>query len=164
LGNTFPFVVFGSYGSFFLSFAATLQPVYNAWGAYATTSNPASGLQNPDFYASYGFFWLVLALLSFLFLIGSIRTNLAFVIVFLTLTIAFSTLTGTYWQVANGNAALAGKLQKVSGGFLFVTSLAGWWILVALILASLDFPFQVPGEFVHVGLFEYPADGGFYSG
>jgi uncharacterized protein len=78
--------------------------------------------------------------------VGSLRTNIAFVTVFLTLTIAFSTLTGTYWQVANGNAELAGKLQKASGAFLFITSAAGWWILAALVLASLDFPFQIPGE------------------
>lgn len=34
LGNTFPFVVFTSFGAFWLSFAATLQPFYNAYAAY----------------------------------------------------------------------------------------------------------------------------------
>jgi hypothetical protein len=28
-----------------------------------------------------------------------------------------------------------------------VTSLAGWWLFVAIMLATLDFPFQVPGRF-----------------
>lgn len=30
------------------------------------------------------------------------------------------------------------------GACLFVTSLAGWWILVALMLAVVDFPLSLP--------------------
>lgn len=55
LGNTFPFVVFGSFGAFWLSFAATLQPFYNAYGAYAPDpSMPAGGLETTGFTASFG--------------------------------------------------------------------------------------------------------------
>jgi succinate-acetate transporter protein len=55
LGNTFPFVVFSSFGAFWLTFAATLQPVYNAWGAYAPAGEPpAAGLATPSFNASFG--------------------------------------------------------------------------------------------------------------
>jgi uncharacterized protein len=54
VGNTFPFVVFGTFGAFWLSWAATLQPFYNTYGAYSTTSNPAEGLKEPMFYASFG--------------------------------------------------------------------------------------------------------------
>jgi len=144
LGNTFPFVVFGSFGAFWLSFAATLQPFYNAWGAYATDANPASGLENPVFYASFAFFLLAMGLLCFIYLICSIRTNVAFFIIFLTLTIAFGCLSGSYWQVANGNASLAGTLQKAAGGLLFVTCASGWWIFLAQMLAAIDFPVQLP--------------------
>ena len=76
LGNTFPFVVFGTYGkslslgrsttqeyqldkpslqigAFWLSLAATLQPSYNAVGAYTNgASNPAVG--EAEFLASFG--------------------------------------------------------------------------------------------------------------
>jgi len=145
LGNTFPFVVFGSFGAFWLSFAATLQPFYGAWGAYATDpTNAASGLENPAFYASFAFFLLAMALLCLIYLICSIRTNIAFFIIFLTLTIAFGCLSGSYWQVANGNTALAGTLQKTGGAFLFVTSASGWWIFLAQMLAAIDFPIQIP--------------------
>ena len=55
LGNTFPFVVFCSFGAFWLGFAATLQPFYNAYGAYA---NPAvqgsTGLESVGFNAGIG--------------------------------------------------------------------------------------------------------------
>lgn len=83
---------------------------------------------------------------------GSLRTNITFATIFFTLTIGFGTLTGTYWQVANGNTSLAGKLQKTSGAFLFVTSAAGWYLLAALVLATLDFPFGLPGMFHLINL------------
>jgi len=54
IGNTFPFVVFGSFGAFWLSFAGTLTPSFNAYGAFSTTSNPADGLTVPTFNASFG--------------------------------------------------------------------------------------------------------------
>lgn len=54
IGNTFPFVVFGSFGAFWLGWAATLQPFYNAYGAYSTTDNPADGLNTVGFRSSFG--------------------------------------------------------------------------------------------------------------
>ena len=37
------------------------------------------------------------------------------------------------------------------GAFGFVTSLAGWWIFFAIMLASLDFPFSLPvGDLSHI--------------
>jgi hypothetical protein len=38
---------------------------------------------------------------------------------------------------------LMGSFQA-AGAVLFVTTLAGWWILFAIMLAALDFPFQIP--------------------
>jgi succinate-acetate transporter protein len=55
LGNTFPFVVFASFGAFWLGFAATLQPVYNAYGAYINPSDPSStGLESTGFNVGLG--------------------------------------------------------------------------------------------------------------
>ena len=54
LGNTFPFVVFGTFGAFWLAFAATLQPFYNSYGAYSPNpDNPAEGLNTVGFNASF---------------------------------------------------------------------------------------------------------------
>jgi uncharacterized protein len=130
--------VFGTFSGFWLTFGATLQPFYNASNAYA--ADPL------DFYSSFGFFFLSMGLVCFLFLIASLRTNIAFVIIFLTLVVAFSALTGAYWQAANGNMAMSGKLQIVAGAFLFVTCASGWWIFFAILLASVDFPFALPGK------------------
>ena len=48
-------MVFGSFGAFWLAWAMTLQPFYNAYGAFSpNVNNPAEGLKEPGFYASFG--------------------------------------------------------------------------------------------------------------
>ncbi|KAL8790689.1 MAG: hypothetical protein Q9213_000537 [Squamulea squamosa] len=162
IGNTFPFVVFGTFGAFWLAFGATLVPSFNAYGAYVTDpevaatmmgnpGNPA-GLQVPAFNASFAFFLVMMALICFIFMICSLRTNITFFIIFLTLVCGFGCLAGTYFNLAlvyenatNVAAATRASRCVVAGGaFLFVTSLAGWWIFLAIMLASLDFPVQIP--------------------
>jgi len=92
-----------------------------------------------------GFFLLAMGMLCFVFLICSLRTNIAFVIIFATLTTAFALLTAAYWNNI-ANPEYAGTLTVAAGASLFVTCASGWWILFAILLASLDFPFQIPGE------------------
>jgi len=153
LGNTFPFVVFMSFGAFWLTFAATLQPFYEAYGSYAPVgaTSPAEGLATVGFTASFAFFLVFMGLLCLIYLICALRTNVVFVVIFFTLVCAFGLLAGAYWQNANGIGnkdaaalALAGRLQIAAGAFTFVTSMAGWWIFFAIMLAALDFPFQIP--------------------
>jgi uncharacterized protein len=93
-----------------------------------------------------------MALLCFIYLILALRTNVVFVLIFFTLVCAFCLLAGGYWQTSNGNAVLAGKLVQAGGAFAFVTCACGWWIFFAIMLAALDFPFQLPGEPFHVAL------------
>jgi succinate-acetate transporter protein len=59
LGNTFPFVVFASFGAFWLGFGATLQPIYNAYGAYADPNVQGStGLESVGFNVGLGKFFI----------------------------------------------------------------------------------------------------------
>ncbi|KAH8662580.1 hypothetical protein BX600DRAFT_437959 [Xylariales sp. PMI_506] len=149
LGNTFPSVVFSSFGAFWLTFGGTLVPSFYAYGLYAPAdaTSEAAGLATQGFNASFGFFALSIALLCFVYLICSIRTNIVFVIIFLTLVIAFGLVTGAYWALASdyaGNAAFAGKLLVGAGACCFVTTACGWWLLLVMLLASVDFPFNLP--------------------
>jgi len=88
-----------------------------------------------------------MGVLCLVYLICALRTNIIFVGIFFTLVIGFGFLAGAFWQVANGNLELAGKLQVAGGAVSFVTCMLGWWIFTAIMLAALDFPFQLPGEF-----------------
>ncbi|KAL6717161.1 hypothetical protein ACLMJK_005076 [Lecanora helva] len=152
LGNTFSFVVFCSFGGFWFTLGATLTPAFNAYGAYATDpNNIAEGLTSPSFHASFGFFLLFMGLMCFIYLICALRTNLVFVAIFLGLLMTFVVLTGSYWALGAGNGALAQKLQVAAGAFGFMAVMAGWWIFFAQMLASVDFPFQIPvGDISHL--------------
>jgi succinate-acetate transporter protein len=89
----------------------------------------------------------MMGILCFVYLICSIRTNLVFFLIFFTLVPAFGLLAGSYLQAANGRAALAAKLAEASGAFCFVTCLCGWYIFLAIMLASVDFPLDLPRKF-----------------
>ena len=146
-----------------MTFGATLTPSFNAYGAYSTTEVAAEGLTTVGFNASFGkppatpctthvadissaFFQLWMGVLCFVYMICALRTNIVFVGIFATLVPAFGCLAGAYWHLAQGNAAMATTLQVAAGAFCFVTCMLGWWIFSAILLASLDFPFQLPGE------------------
>jgi len=145
LGNTFPFVVFCSFGAFWLGFAATLQPFYNSYAAYADPSVEGStGLESVGFNVGLAYFLIMMGILCLVYLVCSIRTNLIFFLIFFTLVPAFGLLAGSYLQLANGQAALAVKLAEAAGAFTFVTCLCGWYIFFAIMLASVDFPFDLP--------------------
>lgn len=71
-----------------------------------------------------------MGLLSLLYLICALRTNMAFVTIFFGLFMTFVLLTGSYWEIAIGYGAIAAKLQIASGAFAFLASLAGWLVIV----------------------------------
>jgi len=53
--------------------------------------------------------------------------------------------------LALGNKVMAAKLQVAAGAFGFLATLAGWWIFFAQMLASVDFPLQIPvGDISHL--------------
>ena len=141
LGNTFPFVVFGSFGAFWLTYGATLTPYFNAQEAYA---NPPPGGPAPSFAGSFGFFQLYMGVLCLVYLVCALRTNLVFVGIFATLVPAFGCLTGSFWQLEAGNAASALSLQHAAGGLTFVTCLLGWYLFFIQCLAAVDFPLNLP--------------------
>ena len=66
LGNTFPAVVFMSFGAFWFSFGGTLTPAWGASAAYSPnpSTNPAAGSTEPAFYASFAFFQISMAIVS----------------------------------------------------------------------------------------------------
>ena len=75
LGNTFPCIVFMSFGAFWLTFASTLQPFYNAYGAYSPDpTRPGLGLETQSFNASFAFFLLFMGVLCLIYFVCSLRT------------------------------------------------------------------------------------------
>lgn len=87
-----------------------------------------------------------MGLLCFIYLICALRTNLVFVGIFATLCAGFGCLAGVYWYGAEADAETAEALTVAAGALTFVSDMLGWWIFFAILLASLDFPFQLPGK------------------
>jgi len=139
LGNTFPFIVFACYGAFWLAMGVTLQPGFNAQ-AYYGTAPPGP----EEFASSFAFFFMVMALVTFFFVIASLRTNVVFVLVFLFIDLAFVMLMATYWTLAEGMASVSHKCQIAAGAFIFVFCVFGWYLFLNLILLAVDFPVNLP--------------------
>lgn len=151
-------------GAFWLTYAVTLQDgVYgiikgypsqaafmnefgkllSAWHVYPP---PFTSSAKTDFNATNptAYILLYMGVLCFFYMIAALRTNMAFVALFLWLLMTFFCLAGAFFQTYNGAAVLAGHLQVAGGAFAFLACIVGWWILLSLLLASVDFPFQLP--------------------
>jgi len=139
LGNTFPFIVFACYGAFWLAMGATLQPEFNAQTYYGSQPSGAE-----KFYSSFAFFFMVMALVTFFFVIGSLRTNVVFVLVFVFIDLAFIMLMATYWTLAEGRTAIAKRFQMAAGAFIFVFCVFGWYLFFTMMLLAVDFPLALP--------------------
>jgi succinate-acetate transporter protein len=101
------------------------------------------------------YFMIAMGILCLIYLICSVRTNLIFFLIFFTLVPAFGLLAGAFLNAAKGNAGVAAKCQEAAGAFAFVTCMLGWYILLAIMLASVDFPFDLPRKFISFAISHY---------
>ena len=132
-GNVFSSTVYLSYGGFFFALGATLAPNYGI-DSHAVSE---AGVVGGQFYASYGFFYLFMGLLSFVFLLSSLKTNICFVIVFLAYTLAFPLLAAADWKKAAGaDHDKVDQLLIAGGACCFVVSAACWWVLASIMLEA----------------------------
>ncbi|KAF4457666.1 hypothetical protein F53441_426 [Fusarium austroafricanum] len=144
LGNTFPSTVFFTFGGFWLAFGTTVVPDSGAYSTYSTTGTAADGLSQPQFYSTFAFFLVAMAILCTIYSIASIRTNVALFSILLLLVPCFSCLAASFFAVAQGHSTLAVRCQHAGAGLLFAISLIGWYLFMSIILLSVDFPFMLP--------------------
>ncbi|KIJ54338.1 hypothetical protein M422DRAFT_25257 [Sphaerobolus stellatus SS14] len=154
VGNTFPMVVFGSFGGFWTSYGILIQPTFRVAAGFApgnTTDNTfagvtatAAGASTRAYNSGVGLYFVTWTLLCLIYTIAATRTNVAFFIVFFALTFAFALIAAAHFHTGIGELSKAAMEFKVAGGFAFVTGLAGFWIDISLILKAVDFPIEVP--------------------
>ncbi|EXJ70290.1 uncharacterized protein A1O5_06358 [Cladophialophora psammophila CBS 110553] len=141
LGHTFQFAVFGSFGAFWFSFGATLTPSFNAAAAYQPES-PETALTNPTFNATFAYFPLYMALLCSIYFVASLKTNVVLMLTFLLLVPMLACLSGVFFKAAEGVAATS--LMTAAGACGFVVCILCWYLLLVQILASVEFPLNLP--------------------
>ncbi|KAJ6605949.1 GPR1/FUN34/yaaH family-domain-containing protein, partial [Mycena sp. CBHHK59/15] len=138
LGNTFPFVVFTTFGGFWLTLGVLFDPSKNLATAFTDGENTPAFNHGIQFYFT---FW---AVLCFLYLMASVRTNMVFVYLFATLIPTFSFLAAAYHQSGVGNATLALRYLKAAGACGFANIVGGWYLALVLIFATVEMPFNLP--------------------
>jgi len=144
LGNTFQFILFCGYGSFWLALGATLTPYFGAYEHYsADATNAAAGLSSVGFNASFGFYLVFMAVFSFLACICALRTNLCYTLLEFFVFLFFALLASAFFRIAD-DGSNAKKVQKAAGAFGFVASIFGWYFFFALTLVSVNFPITLP--------------------
>ena len=119
VGNTFGATALSSYGGFWLSFAIVLTPGgFDIVGAYATvdaTTGKPTGAGADDFTNAFGFFLMGWFIFTFILLICTLRSTVAFFLLFFFLDLAFMLLAIGYLQAKDG----VPKTSAIKGGGYF---------------------------------------------
>lgn len=126
VGNTFGATALSSYGGFWISFAIILTP-----GGFAIEETL---LESGDFYNSFGLFLMGWFIFTFLLLICTLRSTVAFFMLFFTLDMAFLLLGIGY---LNADAAGPQSSCIVAGGaFGLMAAFIAWYNALAGIADS----------------------------
>jgi succinate-acetate transporter protein len=130
LGNTFPMVVFIIYGSHWVNLGYLSDPAHAIVASY--TAGDVPGALAQGYNAGQGNYNVVMAIVSFIFLCGSLRINIPFVIVFFGLVFLFSFIAAANYQLGFNPTAAglehAVYYLKIAGGFGFVVLMMGWYV------------------------------------
>lgn len=81
-----------------------------------------------------------MCVLSFIFLLGSLRTNGIFVMILLFVTAGFGLGAGTYFQLARGNTILGTTLATGLGACFFAAGVLGFYFFAALVIKIMELP------------------------
>ncbi|KAI0454038.1 hypothetical protein F5B21DRAFT_477207 [Xylaria acuta] len=85
-----------------------------------------------------------MTLLCAVFTVASVRTNVVLFLILLLLVPTFGCLSASFFAVAHDLPMRAKTLQHVGAGLLLAVSFLGWYIFLALVLLSVEFPFMLP--------------------
>ncbi|TKA64500.1 Acetate permease A [Cryomyces minteri] len=138
VGNTFGATALSSYGGFWISFAIILTP-----GGFSIIE----ALTTPDgreiaFVDSFGFFVMGWFIFTTLLLLCTLRSTVAFFLLFLTLDMAFLMLGIGYLHHLLGTPYT--PLVRASGAFGIVAAFLAWYNALAGIADSSNSFFVVP--------------------
>jgi len=135
VGNTFGATALSSYGGFWISFAVTLTP---SFGIVTALGGGTSSL----FLDSFGYFLFGWFIFTFLLLLCTLKSTVAFFSLFFTLDLAFLCLGIGYLDHANGAPNLTAI--KAGGGFGILAAFLAWYNAFAGLADSSNSFFVVP--------------------
>ncbi|KAK4540377.1 hypothetical protein LTR36_009234 [Oleoguttula mirabilis] len=146
LGNTFPGAVFIVYGCHWCQIAYADDPAHNLVGAY--TADGVPGGLNLQYNSGNAMYNVAMTLTSFVFFLGSLRTNAPFSLAIFCLIFLFAFLAAGDFQIGYNptveGTAHAFYLIKIGGGFAFVSMVCGWYLAIITVCASTGVPCPLP--------------------
>ncbi|KAL5529147.1 hypothetical protein ACEPAG_5121 [Sanghuangporus baumii] len=151
IGNTFPSVVFGTFGGFWTAYGIIIQPSFGVAASFApaeaasnSVTAAAAGAATRQYNSGLGLYFVVWGILCAIYFIASLRTNIPFAGIFLFLVFAFEFIAAGYFHTGTGHTSDAARDFKVGGAFAFVVALLGVWIDTSLLCAAVGMPFTIP--------------------
>lgn len=81
-----------------------------------------------------------MGMLSFVYLVGSLRTNGCFALIFLVATIGFELGGAGFFLLSYGHAAAGGRCIVGLGACFFVADLIGWYLLLGAVIQIMELP------------------------
>jgi len=147
VGNTFGATALSSYGGFWIAYAIILTPGGFGIAASYATKNATTGLATTanvnDLNNALGFFLAGWFIFTFLLLICTLRSTVAFFMLFFTLDIAFLCLSiGHLTADSKGKVNLSA--QKAGGYFGLFAAFLAWYNALAGIADSSNSFFVIP--------------------
>jgi len=138
VGNTFGATALSSYGGFWLSFAIVLTP--GGFDIQAAYSGAGAGVN--DFANAFGLFLIGWFIFTFILLICTLRSTVAFFLLFFFLDMAFLLLGIGYLQATDG--APDTKIIKAGGWFGLFAAFTAWYNALAGIADDSNSFFVIP--------------------
>lgn len=114
-------------GLFYAGYGALLTPAFGVAQAYG-------GDSTAEYSNAVGFFMILWTVFVFTFLIASIPSNIAYILVFLFVDLGFLFVAASYFALADGKSNSATALKKAGGVLCFLAGLVGWYIVFHLFL------------------------------
>ncbi|KAI8321187.1 hypothetical protein GQ54DRAFT_317715 [Martensiomyces pterosporus] len=129
-GNTFGATAFSSYGGFWMSYAVILVPGFGVGSALTAAGDTAHS-------HAIGIFLLGWVIMTFIFFLATLRTNLGLCLLFAFLDITFILLCAGEWN-AKPHVVQAG------GYFGLFTALIAWYIAASDLITKQSSFFTLP--------------------
>jgi len=138
VGNTFGATALSSYGGFWISFAIILTPGgFDVLGTLAAADPSGASVNN-----SLGIYLAGWFIFTFVLLICTLRSTVAFFLLFFTLDMAFLLLSISYLQPSAG--AQNASIEKAGGFFALLAAFLAWYNALAGIADSSNSFFVIP--------------------
>ncbi|KAF2173512.1 hypothetical protein M409DRAFT_61888 [Zasmidium cellare ATCC 36951] len=151
MGNFYPMMATSLFAVFWLSFGMLQLPTLGLAAYYSSDgTNATEGAQSSGYNTVIGLYCIVWGFAFLTYLIFALKTNALFAGIFFLAAVAVWTLAGAYFSTATGDYTTAGSCQTAAGALLFVVSILGWWIVVAMMAAEMRIGINVPiGDLSH---------------